>query len=784
MNIEIPTMRRQRYKMQIMRRFTICIMMGSILGSAVLIRSMTQEERREYLEKFNRLVPSVPSWTAWQQKSNALPPDFEALPRINQLPDPILFVDGKRKVKTAQDWKERRAEIIKYFEMYDIGRVPPKPKLDKIVPVDASAAAAGVGGRGFGFGGGGRPAGGTITRIVDLQYGPDSQITTRATVHIPPGKGPFPVLIEGNPNITARGYIACSFPSSVDAPPPVAKFYPEYDWASMAQVAWTVQMVVDYLYTLPEVDKRYIAITGYSRNGKMAAIAAMLDERITACIAGSTGVGGVLPWRSAGERGAGEGIESTTRSFPIWFAPQLRFFTGREDRLPIDGNLLAAAIAPRSLLSLYGLSDEVGNIYGNEQSYYSAQKIYKLLGVPERNSILHPAGHHGANDLNATMQWLDIQFGRSNEKWQNDFLFPWDYDKWRTDNKETVDLRKYPEHHGNDILANIHSTADWEKKSAEIRDLAEWMLGSRQGGRDGPDPEQRSRGDVVDWAISRSTSFGWLQPQKEQTDYRSITFGDGTRGELYYPAGTAADAKLPAVIWLHGFSYPMGYMWVYRQKPDLHPILALVQAGYAVFGFDQTGHGSRTDEFATFYDRFPHWSRLGRMVADTRAAIDTLQKESMVDPNRIYLYGYSMGGMVAIHTAALDSRVKGVVSICGFTPMRNDTFDRGTGGLARYSIDLPLLPRLGFFIGNESRLPYDYNELIATIAPRSVYVLAPQLDRDANPPDIRAAVGQAKTIFSLYNAADKLVLDEPWDYNRLPEATQDRIIQWMSVNMH
>jgi pimeloyl-ACP methyl ester carboxylesterase len=226
---------------------------------------------------------------------------------------------------------------------------------------------------------------------------------------------------------------------------------------------------------------------------------------------------------------------------------------------------------------------------------------------------------------------------------------------------------------------------------------------------------QRGRDDVVDWAIQRGTSFGWLQPQKGKTEYKSFTFAEGTRAELYYPAGTAPDAKLPTVVWLHGYSYPMGYMWVYRQAPDLHPILALVNAGYAVVAFDQTGHGSRTDEFATFYDRFPHWSRLGRMVADTRAAIDAAQKDGMVDPQRIYLYGYSMGGMLALQVAALDQRVKGVVSICGFTPMRSDTVDRGTGGLARYSVDLPLLPRLGAFVGNESKVPYDYNELIAAI---------------------------------------------------------------------
>jgi hypothetical protein len=134
--------------------------------------------------------------------------------------------------------------------------------------------------------------------------------------------------------------------------------------------------------------------------------------------------------------------------------------------------------------------------------------------------------------------------------------------------------------------------------------------------------------------------------------------------------------------------------------------------------------------------------------------------------------------MVALHTAALDSRVKGVVSICGFTPMRTDTKDRGTGGLARYSIDLPLIPQLGAFIGHELQLPYDYNELIATIAPRPVYVVQPQLDRDANVADVHAAVEQARAVYGLYKASDKLVLAEPWDYNRLPEATQDKIIEW------
>jgi pimeloyl-ACP methyl ester carboxylesterase len=811
-----------------MRRFGLLLSLVLTFLLAKPLGAMTADERQKYWDEFSQIIPPVPSFTAWMQANNALPPDFDALPRISGLPDPLTFADGKRKVLTADDWKDRRAEILKLYEMYDIGTIPPKATLDQIITIDPAVAAtdAARGGRfgrgpttgpaGFGNGpttgpaagfarggpttgpfarggrfgrGGTPPAPGSVTRVVDLKYGPGDQITTRVTLTIPPGTGPFPVLMCGTPSITNQGYISCAYNNSVDPPPGnpdgplnLRKYYPDYTFGSMGQQAFQAQMIVDYLYTLPEVDKPHIAITGYSRLGKEAAIAAMFDERITACVAGSTGVGGILSWRSAGEYGAVEGIESTTRSFPTWFAPQLRFFTGREDRLPIDGNLIQAAIAPRSIISLYGLSDEVGNTYGNEQSYYSSEKVFNLLGVPDHNSIIHPPGHHGANDVAATTHWLDIQFGKSTDKWENKFLYPWDFDKWRTDNNETVDLSKFAAHNDNGLGA-YSSTADWETKAADIRKSVQWMLGTRDGGKGGPDPAQRGRDDVVDWAIQRGGAFGWLEPQKDKTEYRSITFGDGTRGELYYPKGTKPDAKLPTVIWLHGFSYPMGYMWVYRSKPDLHPILALVEAGYAVFAFDQTGHGSRTDEFATFFDRFPHWSRMGRMVSDTSAAIDTLQKDGMVDPNRIYLYGYSMGGMIAMYTAALDQRVKGAVSICGFTPMRTDTADRGTGGLARFSVVLPLVPRLGFFIGNESKLPYDYNELMATIAPRPVYVLEPQLDRDATPSDVHGAVDQAKKVFGLYNATDKLVLDEPFDYNRLPEVSQDRIVKWMTDNM-
>jgi dienelactone hydrolase len=175
---------------------------------------------------------------------------------------------------------------------------------------------------------------------------------------------------------------------------------------------------------------------------------------------------------------------------------------------------------------------------------------------------------------------------------------------------------------------------------------------------------------------------------------------------------------------------------------------------------------------------------MGRMVEDVREAVDALQRDAAVDGDHIYLFGYSMGGMVALHAAALDPRVTGVVSIAGFSPMRTDTAAKGTGGLARFSIDRPLIPRLGSFVGHESRVPYDYDELIAAIAPRPVLVVEPQLDRDADAAEVHVAVERSRKIYALYGAADQLGLQEPWDYNRLPTKVQDEALAWMAGHMH
>ncbi len=151
--------------------------------------AMTPEERRAYRDELLKILPKqdLPGnqpnagtqFADWIKKYDELPPDFDALPKVNGLPDPLKFLDG-RAVKTAEDWKARRAEILDLFQKYVFGTIPPHPKLDHADVTETP------GGAGQGF----------TTRVVVLHVGPEGKGTMHVTLQIPEGKGPFPVFMS------------------------------------------------------------------------------------------------------------------------------------------------------------------------------------------------------------------------------------------------------------------------------------------------------------------------------------------------------------------------------------------------------------------------------------------------------------------------------------------------------------------------------------------------------------------------------------------------------------
>lgn len=82
-------------------------------------------------------------------------------------------------------------------------------------------------------------------------------------------------------------------------------------------------------------------------------------------------------------------------------------------------------------------------------------------------------------------------------------------------------------------------------------------------------------------------------------------------------------------------------------------------AGYAVLVFDYRGFGESEGEKGLIY---PLWQ-----AEDIRNAITFMETRPAVDPNRIGLFGSGgTGGALPIYVAAIDQRVKCVVSNYGF----------------------------------------------------------------------------------------------------------------------
>lgn len=791
-------------------RKTIMLLAALLLLVPVALQAMTEAERSAYLEWMKTSLPEVPEFNEWQARTGELPPDFDALPSVNGLPDLLTFNDGTPVGPDAASWQKRRAEILALLEKYMLGTFPPKPEIGK---VEVTSETSGPG---------------YYSRNVTLYFGPENKGSVRVSITVPTGMpgSKYPVLLAssipgwGN-SLLRRGYISAGFAGSdfMDDAANLQELYPGYDFATLPRRAWVARLVLDYLATVPEVNMEQVAIFGYSRDGKMATIAGAIDERFAAVLAGSTGVGGVVPWRFSGERGGGEGIESTTRMFPGWFVPRLRFFSGREDRLPVDANFFLGLLAPRAILMEWGLNDEVANGWAMEQAYHAAAPVYERFGALDRMSLMHVPGFHGSNDQDAMVDFLDIQFGRTSRKWNYDFLYTWSFDAWKKDSGQSIDMSKYPAHDAKESIAK--NLKAWEAKEPQVKEAIADMLGAepviqqaaarggmggmmggmmmggfggfgggRGAGRPGPielakngtaNPGQLAP-DVPTWVVARSSAeFGWVAPAKDNVASKRISFGTNSiTGDLYYPANVPEGTKLPVVIWLHGYNFPLGYMWVYRRDP--HPVLAFAEAGYAVLAYNQTGHGSRYNEYAPFYSRYPHWSRLGMMVNELKSAVDALQNDALIDTAQISVLGFTQGGTVGLYGAALDSRIKNVISVCGFTPMRSDKADNNTMGLKRYGEVYGLAPRIAMFEGQEERLPYDYDDVMAMVAPRGVLIVQNTMDRDADVKAVGQAVERARSIFKMKKAEDQITLQSPVDYARFNTAEQQAVIDWLKAH--
>jgi len=121
-------------------------------------------------------------------------------------------------------------------------------------------------------------------------------------------------------------------------------------------------------------------------------------------------------------------------------------------------------------------------------------------------------------------------------------------------------------------------------------------------------------------------------------------------GDLFLPADVKPGDRRAGIVLCHGYT---GVRSIYL--PDNARVLA--EAGYVVMSFDYKGWGDSEGPKS----RLAPYGR----VADVQAALTFLGAQPEVDAGRLGIYGTSYGGATVVFAAAVDPRVKCVVSVVG-----------------------------------------------------------------------------------------------------------------------
>ena len=766
------------------------------------------ERRREYLAILQRVLPpteelreihwgritaTAESWEEWVVQTGELPPDFLNMPSQPFLPDPLISASGGGRISTIEQWEEQKEWIRGQYQQWILGTFPPRPE-NLTATVERTWK-----------------SGDATVHETTLRFGPEARGRLRLDVFIPEGTGPFPVFltqygstdrIEWINLAVRRGYIGCSIKvgdphrwEDGDDANALIELYPEYDFAGLSRWAWSGMRAVDHLLTLPQVDPDRIAIAGNSRYAKSSLIAAAFDERISAVVPSRGNAGSGIPWRYANGMYVNQTLEEFTRQWRHWFHPRLRFFSGREDRLPVDQNMLLSLVAPRGLLLSHAYTEHQGNPWAIERSYRSVKSVYEFLGAEDKLGLLQRPGEHRVRHfvVEEYLDFLDTVFGRSSDGRPEIFINNYLY--------ETLDpitrAGAEPPAKG-DWESDLADGVPWATVLNGIRTRIEWALGAAHPA---PPPQVRADSELEYRPSDRRRAViypGTLFDRPIDADdmgTSSLRYGDGLRADVYYgarprvggskgartPRGYPSQRSMPTVIWLHPYAYAIGYSRYARR-----PFETLTEQGFTVVGVDLIGHGTRVEEMRTFYQRYPNHSTLGRMVTDMGDLITSLSEVSIVDPDSIYVIGSGLGAKVALFLAALDERVRGVVSVCGFSSLRDRAAHANTEGLTHYSHLHGILPRLGTFVDHSEDVPFDYDDVLAMIAPRPTLVIAPTLDRYHKVDSVRSLVEKARTAYEMQGDGTALELETPEGFNgfELDHGRKSRVIRWLGTQSH
>jgi dienelactone hydrolase len=138
-------------------------------------------------------------------------------------------------------------------------------------------------------------------------------------------------------------------------------------------------------------------------------------------------------------------------------------------------------------------------------------------------------------------------------------------------------------------------------------------------------------------------------------------------------------------------------------------------------------------------------------------AVDLLVSMPQVQAGRIAAIGHSLGGHNALFVGVFEPRVRAIVTSCGF-----NAFPKYKGGDLTGWSSAKYMPRIAANYGKDPRrMPFDFTEILAALAPRAVFISAPTGDDNFEVSGVKDCLRAARPVYELFQASNKLVAVHP-----------------------
>lgn len=317
-----------------------------------------------------------------------------------------------------------------------------------------------------------------------------------------------------------------------------------------------------------------------------------------------------------------------------------------------------------------------------------------------------------------------------------------------------TDLTRYPAVDGN--WEPVQTSEHWERRRRDVLDNLQRVMGALPK----HDVQRTIPVEVLDVVTL---------PDHERRRIRfEVAPGHRVPALLLVPEIPRGQRRA-AVLCLHqttsvGKDEPCGV----RGDPELAYGLELVRRGFVVLAPDYPSLGEHPWDFSSE----SHLSGTMTAIHENRCAINVLQSLDCVAPARIGVIGHSLGAHNALFTAVFETRLKAVVSSCGFTALRRDDLPSWTG--PRY------MPRIASEFHNDpDRVPFDFHEVVAAIAPRPLLVSAAERDDDFDVAGVREIIRAATTVYRHYDATGRLITLYPPVPHSFPADARRRSIEFL-----